>query len=274
MNKLKIGFIGGGNMARAIISGLVKSGYDKNFIIVSNRSEGKLVNLKDEFGVKTTLSNAEVVKNSDIVVLAVKPQFMADMLNNLKTENLNFKNKLIISLAAGVTIARLTELLNGHKKIIRLMPNTPALIGFGVTGCYASEEVSSDDKEITNGILSAIGKMVWVDKENDINIVTAASGSSPAYFFIFMQYMIEHATKLGLSEEQAKTLVVETAIGASQMVIKNPNNSLEKLREQVTSKGGTTFAAISKFEELNLKNTIEEGMNACIRRAEEMQKLF
>ena len=154
------------------------------------------------------------------------------------------------------------------------MPNTPALIGYGVTGTFAAPDVNAEEKEFTNRILTAVGKVVWVEKESDINTVTAASGSSPAYFFLFMQYLIEHTKEMGLSEEQARTLVVETALGAAQMAIKNADVSLEMLRAQVTSKGGTTFAAISKFEELNLKDSVSAAMDACVARAEEMQKLF
>lgn len=274
MNNLKIAFIGGGNMARSLISGLIKAGYDSNLISVSNRSEGKLIALNKDFGIKTSLDNYEIAKDADVIVLAVKPQFMAEMLNQLTAKINNYGNRLIISLAAGVTVERLTSLLNGHKKIVRLMPNTPALIGYGVTGTFAAPDVNAEEKEFTNRILTAVGKVVWVEKESDINTVTAASGSSPAYFFLFMQYLIEHTKEMGLSEEQARTLVVETALGAAKMAIKNADVSLETLRAQVTSKGGTTFAAISKFEELNLKDSVSAAMDACVARAEEMQKLF
>lgn len=274
MQDLKISFIGGGNMARSLISGLIKAGYKKELISVSNRSEGKLIALKEDFGINTSLDNYEVAKNAELIILAVKPQFMAEMLNKLTDQIKDYHNKLIISLAAGVTVQRLESLLNGHNKIVRLMPNTPALIGYGVTGAYATNQVSEEEKNFTHQILSAVGKVVWVENENAINTVTAASGSSPAYFFLFMQYMIEHSKALGLTEEQAKTLVIETALGAAQMALKNPDVSLETLRAQVTSKGGTTFAAISKFEELNLKSAVVQAMDACIARAEEMQKLF
>lgn len=274
MNNLKIAFIGGGNMARSLISGLIKAGYDSNLISVSNRSEGKLIALNKDFGIKTSLDNYEIAKDADVIVLAVKPQFMAEMLNQLTAKINDYGNRLIISLAAGVTVERLTGLLNGHKKIVRLMPNTPALIGYGVTGTFAAPDVNAEEKEFTNRILTAVGKVVWVEKESDINTVTAASGSSPAYFFLFMQYLIEHTKEMGLSEEQARTLVVETALGAAQMAIKNAGVSLETLRAQVTSKGGTTFAAITKFEELNLKDSVSAAMDACVARAEEMQKLF
>jgi pyrroline-5-carboxylate reductase len=274
MNNLKIAFIGGGNMARSLISGLIKAGYDRNLISVSNRSEGKLIALNKDFGIKTSLDNYEIAKDADVIVLAVKPQFMAEMLNQLTAKINDYEKRLIISLAAGVTVKRLTGLLNGHKKIVRLMPNTPALIGYGVTGTFAAPDVNAEEKDFTNRILTAVGKVVWVENESDINTVTAASGSSPAYFFLFMQYLIEHTKEMGLSDGQARTLVVETALGAAQMAIKNADVSLETLRAQVTSKGGTTFAAISKFEELNLKDSVSAAMDACVARAEEMQKLF
>lgn len=274
MKQLKLAFIGGGNMARSLISGLIKHGYEKEKISVSNRSKEKLIALEQDFSIKTSQDNYDVAKDADIIILAVKPQFMSDMLTELSSKITNYSNKLIISLAAGMTIERLSKLMNNHKKIIRVMPNTPALIGFGITGMYAEQTVSQEEKNYASSILSAVGKAVWVDKESDINIVTAASGSGPAYFFLFMEYMIRTTKELGLSEEVSRELVQQTALGASQMVIQNNTTSLETLRAQVTSKGGTTHAAITTFEQNELEKIVKKSMNAAMNRAEEMQKLF
>lgn len=274
MEHLKIGFIGGGNMARALVGGLIASGYPKDKITVANRGEEKLIALKNDFGVETSTDNNLVAQNAEVLVLAVKPQVMAEVLTKLVSEIPSFENKLIISLAAGVTTQRLQNLLNGHKKIIRLMPNTPALISQGVTGMFKTNDVTLEEKNFADQVLKAVGQTVWVNKEENINTVTAASGSSPAYFFLFMEYLMEHTQKLGLSKEQARTLVAQTALGAAELVMQKSDVSIEDLRAQVTSKGGTTFAAISKFEELDLRKSVCEAMDACINRAKEMEKLF
>lgn len=274
MKDKKIAFIGGGNMARSLISGLIKSNIPAAHIHATDLDAEKVKELSDEYGIVTGTDNAEAAKQADIIVLAVKPQFMADMLNALTASIADFGDKLVISIAAGVNIARLSSLMNGHANIVRCMPNTPSLIGLGVTGLYAPVSVSQDDRNSAELLLQAAGKTVWVDTEADINGVTATSGSGPAYFFLFMQAMIEEAERMGFTTEAARLLVQETALGAAQMVINNPQTDLATLRAQVTSKGGTTAAAIAAFEDGGLLALVSQAMQAAQHRAEEMETLF
>ncbi len=269
MKDKKIAFIGGGNMARSLISGLLKADIPPHHIHATDLDAGKINELANEFGIIGSTDNAAAAKSSDIIVLAVKPQFMADMLTELTKTISDYSNKLVISIAAGVTIQRISSLI-----IVRCMPNTPSLIGLGVTGLYAPISVSVEDRTAAEGLLQAAGKTVWVNTEVDINAVTATSGSGPAYFFLFMQAMIEEAEKMGFSNEAARLLVQETALGAAQMVINNPQTDLATLRAQVTSKGGTTAAAIAAFEDGGLQALVSQAMQAAQKRAEEMETLF
>lgn len=274
MEQRNIAFIGAGNMARSLISGLITAGFPGSKIHATDIDALKAQELGKEFGITGSNDNVAAVKNADVIVLAVKPQFMAEMLAQLAPVIGDFGNKLFISIAAGVSVARLQDLLNGHQNIVRCMPNTPSLIGIGMTGLFAPAVVNATDRQFAQDMLQAVGKTLWVNDEADINVVTAASGSGPAYFFLFMQYMVEEAQRMGFSTEAARQLVQETALGAAQMVIANPETELATLRAQVTSKGGTTAAAINAFEEGKLADLVSVAMQAAQHRAEEMETLF
>lgn len=274
MEQRHIAFIGAGNMARSLISGLINAGFPGNHIHATDIDALKAQELGKEFGITGSNDNVAAVKNADVIVLAVKPQFMAEMLAQLAPVIGDFGNKLFISIAAGVSVARLQGLLNGHPNIVRCMPNTPSLIGIGMTGLFAPAVVNATDRQFAQEMLQAVGKTLWVADEADINVVTAASGSGPAYFFLFMQYMVEEAERMGFSTEAARQLVQETALGAAKMVIANPATELATLRAQVTSKGGTTAAAIHAFEEGKLAELVSLAMQAAQHRAEEMETLF
>lgn len=274
MEQRTIAFIGGGNMARSLISGLLNAGHPAERIHVTDLDQDKLAALSDEFGIQTGTDNAAAVRAAEVVVLAVKPQFMAEMLEALTRELGSYGDKLVLSIAAGIQIARLSSLLGDHRNIVRAMPNTPALIGLGMTGLYAPSDVSVSDCTCAEQMLQAVGKTVWVASEAGLNSVIAASGSAPAYFFLFMQLMAEEAERMGFSAEQARQLVQQTALGSAQMVINNPQLDLETLRAQVTSKGGTTAEAIRSFQEQGLANLVSEAMRAAVKRAEEMEQLF
>ena len=274
MEQRTIAFIGGGNMARSLISGLLNAGHPAERIHVTDLDQDKLAALSDEFGIRTGTDNAAAVRAAEVVVLAVKPQFMAEMLEALTRELGSYGDKLVLSIAAGIQIARLSSLLGDHRNIVRAMPNTPALIGLGMTGLYAPSDVSVSDCSFAEQMLQAVGKTVWVASEAGLNSVIAASGSAPAYFFLFMQLMAEEAERMGFSAEQARQLVQQTARGSAQMVINNPQLDLETLRAQVTSKGGTTAEAIRSFQEQGLANLVSEAMRAAVKRAEEMEQLF
>ena len=274
MEQRNIAFIGAGNMARSLISGLINAGFPGSKIHATDIDADKAQQLGAEFGITGSNDNVTAVKGADVIVLAVKPQFMAEMLTQLAPAIGDFGNKLIISIAAGVSVARIQSLLNGHQNIVRCMPNTPSLIGIGMTGLFASAPVNAADRQFAQDMLQAVGTTVWVDNEAAINGVTAASGSGPAYFFLFMQYMVEEAQRMGFSADDARQLVQETALGAAQMVIANPETELATLRAQVTSKGGTTAAAINAFEEGKLAELVSAAMQAAQHRAEEMETLF
>ena len=274
MEQRTIAFIGGGNMARSLISGLINGGHPAERILVTDLDLDKLAALRDEFGVQTGSDNTAAARAADVLVLAIKPQFMAEMLEALTRELGDYGNKLVVSIAAGIQIARLSTLLGGHSTIVRAMPNTPALIGLGMTGLFAPKEVSVADCTFAEQMLQAVGKTIWVGKESDLNSVIAAYGSAPAYFFLFMQLMAEEAERMGFSAEQARQLVQQTALGSAQMVSNNPHLDLETLRAQVTSKGGTTAEAIRSFQEQGLANLVNDAMRAAVKRAEEMEQLF
>lgn len=274
MEQRKIAFIGGGNMARSLISGLINAGHPADHIQATDLDQDKLAELANDYGILTTTDNAAAVQAADVVVLAVKPQYMADALTPITQVLGQYGNRLVISIAAGIPVRRLQALLNGHNRIVRVMPNTPALIGLGMSGLYAESGVSAADCEFAETMLQSVGKTVWVADEAGINSVIAVSGSAPAYFFLFMQYMIEEAQRMGFSAEQARLMVEQNAKGAAQMVINNPQFDLETLRAQVTSKGGTTAEAIHSFEERDLSSLVSAAMRAAVKRAEEMEQLF
>ena len=273
-HKRTLAFIGAGNMSRSIIAGLIQAGYPAGRIIAANPSRPKLDELADQFGIRITQNNAEAAREADVIVLAVKPQLMAAMLEALVAELGSLAGKLLISIAAGIKVERLQEMAGGHARIIRTMPNTPSLLGLGMTGLYAPTGINQADRDFAEQMMQAVGKTLWVAQESGINGVIAAAGSAPAYFFLFMQGIAEEAEAMGFSPEQARLLVQQTALGAAAMVEQNPELSLQALREQVTSKGGTTAEAVKTFQEQGLKPLTARAMQAAVTRAAEMETLF
>ena len=273
-HKRTLAFIGAGNMSRSIIAGLIQAGYPAGRIIAANPSRPKLDELADQFGIRITQNNAEAAREADVIVLAVKPQLMAAMLEALVAELVSLAGKLLISIAAGIKVERLQEMAGGHSRIIRTMPNTPSLLGLGMTGLYAPSGIEQADRDFAEQMMQAVGKTLWVAQESGINGVIAAAGSAPAYFFLFMQGIAEEAEAMGFTPEQARLLVQQTALGAAAMVEQNPELSLQVLREQVTSKGGTTAEAVKTFQEQGLKPLTARAMQAAVTRAAEMETLF
>ena len=273
-HKRTLAFIGAGNMSRSIIAGLIQAGYPAGRIIAANPSRPKLDELADQFGIRITQNNAEAAREADVIVLAVKPQLMAAMLEALVAELGSLAGKLLISIAAGIKVERLQEMAGGHSRIIRTMPNTPSQLGLGMTGLYAPTGIDQADRDFAEQMMQAVGKTLWVAQESGINGVIAAAGSAPAYFFLFMQAIAEEAEAMGFSPEQARLLVQQTALGAAAMVEQNPELSLQALREQVTSKGGTTAEAVKTFQEQGLKPLTSRAMQAAVTRAGEMETLF
>ena len=273
MHNKSIAFIGAGNMTGAIISGLIANGYANTCITASNPSKPKLQSLAEKFSINVTQSNEDACKQADVIVLAVKPQLMQAVCGQI-SETVDLNGKLIISIAAGINANRLAEMLNDYSNIVRVMPNTPSALGKGMSGLFAEKNVSSDDCQFAEYVMSMVGKTTWVDKEDDIDLVIATAGSSPAYFFLFLEAMQNEAVKQGLDKQQSRLLVEQAMLGTAEMVCRNPTLELSELRAQVTSKGGTTAKAIESFQKDNLEQIVSRAMQAATARAKEMSKQF
>ena len=264
-------FIGGGNMAQAIVFGLLKQAYPADKIIVCDPNEEKRA-LFAQKGVRTSTDNVAAVAQAEVVLLAVKPQVLAEVCSPLSA--VDFSDKLLISIAAGISVARLIALLPTAHAVVRVMPNTPALVGEGMAGLFAAKNTSENDRTFAQDLLSAVGKTLWVASEEQMHAVTAASGSSPAYFFQFLEAMQQGLMEMGLDEKQSRELVQQAMLGSAKLVIENPQTSLSTLRENVTSKGGTTAAALNVFNQHQFNDIIKQAMQACVARSQEMEKLF
>lgn len=258
-------FIGGGNMAQALIGGLLSRGLPTTRITVSDPVD-QIRHILEEKGIETTTDNVDAIKNADVVVLAVKPQVLATVLQPL---NGLLSDKLVISIIAGAEIQTISDLIGGSQRIVRVMPNTPALVQTGAHGIYASEAVDAKDRELTSQILAATGLTIWVDNEAQIDAVTAVSGSGPAYFFYLMESMIRAGKNLGLDEKVATALTLQTALGAAQMAITS-SNSPSELRKNVTSPNGTTQAALEVFDRAQVSQNIQAALAAAQKRSQEL----
>ncbi|NOI68702.1 pyrroline-5-carboxylate reductase [Vibrio sp. 99-8-1] len=272
MENRKVTFIGSGNMSRSIISGLTASGFSATNITATDPNEEQRDLLTSLYGIHTEEDNHIAAEEADVIVLAIKPQIMELVCGALT--DIDFSNKLVISIAAGISAQRLNEFLDCDVNLVRVMPNTPALLSQGMSGLYATEKVSESDRNFAGKLMEAVGKICWVEKESDINNIIAASGSAPAYFFLFMEAMHNEAMAQGFDKQTARLLVQQSALGAAKMVEANPEVELSTLREQVTSKGGTTAEALKTFNEHQLTETVAKAMQAAVLRAEEMEKLF
>lgn len=259
-----ISFIGGGNMAQALIGGLISQGLPATRITVSDPVE-KVRLLLAEKEVNVTDDNIAAIKDADIVLFAVKPQVLAGVLKPLQGL---LDGKLVISIVAGAEIATLSALL-GTDRIVRVMPNTPALVQTGAHGLFANEEVSNDDRELASQVLASTGLTIWVNSEVQIDAVTAVSGSGPAYFFYMMESMIRAGKNLGLDEKVATALTLQTALGAAQMAITSSNTPAE-LRKNVTSPNGTTQAALEVFDRAQISQNIQAALAAAQKRSQEL----
>ncbi|MHA3060901.1 MULTISPECIES: pyrroline-5-carboxylate reductase [unclassified Acinetobacter] len=259
-----ISFIGGGNMAQALIGGLISRGLPENQIQVADPVEQIRLILQEK-NIAVFTDNAKAIENADVVVLAVKPQVLADVLKPLKGL---FEGKLIISIVAGVTI-EIIAALTGTQRIVRVMPNTPALVQTGAHGMYADASVSQEDRNLTGKILAATGLGLWVNTEAQIDAVTAVSGSGPAYFFYLMESMIRAGKNMGLDEKVAAALTLQTALGAAQMAISSDKTPAE-LRKNVTSPNGTTQAALEVFDRAQVSQSIQTALAAAQKRSQEL----
>jgi len=266
-NKTVIGFIGAGNMAYALIKGLLNNGFDANQINISDTNEELLQSRESELKVTTYSDNASLLSNSDIIFFAVKPQVLSSVCLELKGV---VKSKhLFVSIVAGIRSSDINRWLGGNFALIRTMPNTPALFQTGVTGLFANELVNNEQKSLVSSILSSVGECFWVDEEKLIDAITAISGSGPAYFFLLMQSMTQAGMALGLDEETANSLSIQTAYGASLMANKTGKDS-RTLRAEVTSPNGTTQSAIESFQDQNFEGIVANATRAAYDRAREL----
>lgn len=263
---MKITFLGGGNMANALIGGLLKTGFAANDIAVIELSGEGRARLEQGFGVRCHAAPDAAALACDVLLLAVKPQQMRDACAPLLPL---LGQQLVISIAAGLRLADLARWLGGHAKLVRAMPNTPALIGAGVTGLCAAPAVSADERANAERILQAVGSTLWIADEAQMDAVTAVSGSGPAYVFLFIEALQQAAADLGLTPAQARQMAIETTLGAAQLAAQS-SEPASVLRERVTSKGGTTAAALQTMAERGVKDGIVAGVLAADARGREL----
>lgn len=263
---MNITFIGGGNMASALIGGLLQQGYAATQIrVVEISAEGR-EKIKHEFKVEAVAELAQGVSGSDIILLAVKPQQLFPVAQQLAPL---LKNQLVISIAAGIRAADISRWLAGHARVVRAMPNTPALIRAGVTGLYALPGVNAEEKQNAAAILAAVGSVLWFEREELLDAVTALSGSGPAYVFYFIEAMQQAGQELGLSAAQSRQLSLETFLGAAQLASQSSEDA-STLRKQVMSAGGTTERAIQAMENDKIKQLIVHAIRAANERSSEL----
>lgn len=265
-----IAFIGAGNMASSIFGGLLEDGWPNDKIWATARSTETLEKVKSQFGVQVTNDNHQAIRQCDIVVLCVKPQMMKAVLQEL-APTLQETRPLLISVAAGINLDSLQSWSGGNLPVIRSMPNTPSLLRCGVSGLFASDIVTDEQKAVAGTIFQAVGMALWVDSEAMIDTVIAVSGSGPAYYFLFMEAMTAMGVKLGLDQKTAEQLTLQTALGAAKMAVHSDVDAAE-LRRRVTSPGGTTEQAINIFRQGGLESLVEQAMQAAVDRAAEMTK--
>jgi pyrroline-5-carboxylate reductase len=267
--KQRIAFIGGGNMGRSLIGGLIARGTEPSQLTVADPYAPTLESLKTQYGVRTVTSNADAVRDANVVLLAVKPQELRKVVTGLEKEIAQGK-PLLISVAAGILAADIQRWAGGAS-VVRCMPNRPALQGCGVTALYANDQVPQTSRALAEQILGAVGATLWVDRETDMDTVTAISGSGPAYFFLLIEMLEAAGQSLGLSADVARKLAVETAYGSGFMA-REATDSPATLREQVTSKGGTTEAALKHLEANNVRAIFSQAVAAAAQRSAQLAK--
>ncbi len=265
---IHIAFIGAGNMAGALIEGLLARGLPAANVWASDPDRMKLEQLVRIHGIHATQDNQEAITHADTLILAVKPQVLPDVLQPLKAK-LNGSSLLSISIAAGVSLATLESLIGQEQSIVRCMPNTPALVQAGASALLANSHCRTEDKARAQLILEAVGSTCWLENEKDMDTVTALSGSGPAYFFLFIEALRDAAAAHGLSLELADALAKQTALGAAKLALSSESDVAE-LRRQVTSPGGTTEAALRQLEKDDFKSIIARAVSQAKSRSEEL----
>jgi pyrroline-5-carboxylate reductase len=263
-----IGFIGGGNMAESLIGGLLASGHKASLIHVSEPDSNRRSRLLAEYGINCVEDNIELVERADLILFAVKPQLLHQVALPLR-ESMQAKQRLIISIAAGVRSADLEQWLGGGVAIVRVMPNTPALVRAGASGLYANHLVNSEQKNQAEAVMRSVGLTVWLENEAQMDIVTALSGSGPAYVFRVIEAMENAATRAGLARETSRLLSIETVLGAAKLAVESEDSPAE-LRQKVTSPGGTTEQGLKQLDDGGIEQLFEKAINAATHRSREI----
>lgn len=271
MSHLTIGFVGAGNMAQAIIGGLINTGTPASQLCIYEPDEALAQQLVDRLGVISVQSSADLAGDCDVLVFAVKPQVMQVAMQAVSGVSTK-PGAFFISVAAGIPIALMQGWLGEAHPLVRVMPNTPALVGAGISGLFASKQVSEQQREAAESVLRAVGSVIWVDQEALIDSVTGISGSGPAYFFYFIEALQQAALEQGLDADQAKILSLETAFGAAKLALES-HQDVASLRQRVTSPGGTTAAALDVFKQRELDRSIADAVTAAVERARDLAKL-
>lgn len=265
-------FVGGGNMGGALIRGLIARGLAAQNISVGEAHPQRRIALADELGVHVTADNREAVSGADVVVLAVKPQDMAGTVQAL-ADVFAQRPPLVLSIAAGIRVADIVGWCGPGIAVVRAMPNRPALNGAGATAMYAPASLGETHRGLAAEVLGAVGTTVWVQNEDALDVVTALSGSGPAYFFLLAELMTDAAVNLGLDRASAQELSVQTLFGSGRMA-RESDGELARLRAEVTSKGGTTEAALRSFDSANLRGIVAAALSAATERSREMAQAF
>jgi pyrroline-5-carboxylate reductase len=272
MTETTLAFIGGGNMTRSLIGGLVSDGWNPGRIHVADPDPQQLELLARRFSVATTTDNGDAVNNADAVVLAIKPQMVRPVATEL-APLIRERRPLVISIAAGIREASLRGWLDRDIAIVRAMPNTPAMVQSGATALYANPTVSEAQHNLAESVLRAVGVAIWVEDEAMMDAVTALSGSGPAYFFLLMEALTSAGLRLGLPQDTARLLTLQTAFGAAKMALESVEDAAQ-LRHRVTSPGGTTERAIGIFQENNFEGIVLQAMQAATARSRELAAEF
>ncbi len=265
----KIAFIGAGNMARAMIAGLINNGFPADHIWAASPNVQKHEKIKSQFSIHLTSDNVEAAKHADIIVFAVKPWVMETVCGEIKKIML-VKKPLLISLVTGIKTTSIAHWLShSHCALIRTMPNIASAVGAGATGLFANPHATADQKDFAESLFRSVGATLWLQNEDQLDVITAISGSGPAYLFYIFEAMQNAAESLGLSAAEAKLLVAQTATGAAKMVMET-DESFDQLRRLVTAEKGTTAAAIGVLEQHDVQNTVKKAIEAAFQRAKEL----
>jgi pyrroline-5-carboxylate reductase len=272
MTPYRLAFLGGGNMGRALVGGLLQQGTRPEHISVGENYEPARASLARDFGIAATADNATAIANATVVVLAVKPQDAREVLTPL-APLFQRTRPVLVSICAGLRVAALESWCGGNIAVVRSMPNRPALLGAGAAGLFAAPSVSAAQRAQAESIMRAVGEVVWVASEDALDVVTALSGSGPAYFFLLAELMMQAATELGLDAEAARRLAVATLHGAGRLAASG-DGDLARLRAEVTSKGGTTEAALKVMNAADLRGIVARALEAATRRGHELAEQF